>query len=628
MNDLNDGLELDVEVYKSVFMLIPTPCFIWKKEGEDFNLVSYNNALNLLTKGEIKSYLAMKPSQIFNSKSMISIEINNCYNNKLNYSKEMRYSLGNHIKEQIFIVTFLYIYPDLVVLFTEDITKQKNVELTLRKEEKEKSIILESISEHIVYQDLNNRILWTNKAAADSVGLKIHNLIGRKCYKIWPQRDSPCIGCPVIKAVETRNTTSEEIKTPDGRTWLIKGYPVFNEKGKVVAAVEITKEITQIKKAEESLKKTQLKYQELFDSSPYAIFLIDLDGIILDCNAATKNILSYHTLKDIVGKHFSEILSLNEGNTHLIPQFKKVIQMIISGKEVKDFIFPISRTAANKIWVSASVSLVKIMDENLIQFIIKDITEKRQTEERLKQSELKYRESFNRTKFYKDIFAHDINNILQNILSAIDLLNIKAEDMVVPKECEELLGIINDQVTRGKNLVSNVRTLSDVEDLSFNIEKINALRVLSDVKDFLIKSFHDKDIDISINSPYDEISVYANQLLSDLFENILINAIRYNRNELIQIQINVSKTKKENSNFFKLEFIDNGIGIPDNMKEKIFQRGYNAREFVSGLGLGLTLVKKILNLYKGEIWVQDKIESDYTQGSNFVILLPEVLDDD
>ena len=64
------------------------------------------------------------------------------------------------------------------------------------------------------------------------------------------------------------------------------------------------------------------------------------------------------------------------------------------------------------------------------------------------------------------------------------------------------------------------------------------------------------------------------------------------------------------------------------MKEKIFQRGYNAREFVSGLGLGLTLVKKILNLYKGEIWVQDKIESDYTQGSNFVILLPEVLDND
>jgi signal transduction histidine kinase len=167
--------------------------------------------------------------------------------------------------------------------------------------------------------------------------------------------------------------------------------------------------------------------------------------------------------------------------------------------------------------------------------------------------------------------------------------------------------------------------LSDVEDLSFSIEEINALGVLKDVKNFLIKSYHDKNVEIMINTPYDEIKVYANQLLSDLFENILINAIRYNRNHSIQIIINISKRKNEDNNFIKLEFIDNGIGIPDTMKEKIFQRGYNAKEFVSGLGLGLTLVKKILNLYKGEIWVQDKIEGDYTQGSNFVILIPEVM---
>lgn len=628
MKDLTDGIELDVEEFKSVFMSIPIPCYVWKKEMDDFNLICYNTALNLITKGEAKSYLTMKLSQIFDKESTIYIDINNCYKNKLNYCKEIRYSLGTHIKNQIFIATFAYISPDLVALFTEDITKQKEVEETLRKEEKEKSIILESISEHIVYQDLNNRILWTNKAAADSVGLKIHNLIGKKCYEIWPQRDSPCVGCPIIKAVKIHDSTSEEIETPDGRIWLIKGYPVFNEKGKVVAAVEITKEITKIKKAEESLKKTQLKYQELFDSSPYSIFLINLNGNILDCNAATKQILSAHTLKDIVGKHYTKILTLNDGNAHLIPEFRKKIQRISNGEEVKDFIFPISRTAANTIWVSASVSLIKIMDENLIQFIIKDITKKKETEERLKQSELKFRESFNRTKFYKDIFAHDINNILQNILSAIDLLNIKVEDMVVPNECSELLGIIKDQVNRGTNLVSNVRTLSDVEDLSFIIDEVNALRVLIDVKDFLIKSFHNKNVGIAINSPFDKVKVYANQLLSDLFENILINAIRYNRNSSIQIRINISKKKKDNRNFIKLEFIDNGIGIPDKMKEKIFQRGYNAKEFVSGLGLGLTLVKKILNLYKGEIWVQDKIEGDYTQGSNFVILLPEVIAND
>jgi PAS domain S-box-containing protein len=624
MNDLDEKIELDQKAYESIFMSTPIPVYIWKKLENDFYLVNYNKALNDLSKGKIHSYLGKKLSSIFDKDSMISIDIHNCFNNRLNYSKEIRYGFEPLVKSKTFIATFVYKPPDLVIVFTEDITKQKIIEKTLRKEEQEKSLILESISEHIVYQDLNNKILWTNKAAADSVGLKIHNLLGRKCYEIWPRRDSPCEGCPVIEAIKTREPTSGEINTPDNRTWQIEGYPVFNEKGKVVAAVEITKEITQIKNAEEDLKKTQLKYQELFNSSPYSIFLVDTNGKVLDCNLATKNILSSHTIEDIINKNFTEILSLNEGNIHLIPRFKKIIEKVINGEIIEDFTFPISRTAANRIWVTASISLIKIMDDRRIQFIIKDITEKKQTEEKLKESEIKYREAFNRSKFYKDLFAHDINNILQNILSAVDLLNLKVKDKSFSEESRELLSIIKDQVNRGSNLVSNVRTLSDVEDLSFNIEKVNALKVLQNVREFIIKSFHDKNVEIIINSPYKDVSVYANQLLSDLFENIIINAIRYNRNQSIKIMINISKMKRNDRNFAKLEFIDNGIGIPDKMKDKIFQRGYSAKEFVSGLGLGLTLVKKILNLYKGEIWVENKIVGDHSKGSNFVILLPEV----
>jgi len=628
MSDFNNIIDGENEIYKSIYMSSPTPSFIWKKKEDAFYLVKYNKSMYLHTKSKIESDVGKKLSQVFEKNSKLAIDIQNCYNNKLNYCKEIQYDLTNSTKKKTFLATFIYIPHDFVVVFTQDVSKQKEIEKTLRKEEREKSIILESISEHIVYQDLDNRILWTNKAAADSVDLKIHNLIGRKCYEIWPRRDSPCVGCPVIRAAETHNPCSEEISTPDGRIWQIRGYPVYDEKGKVVAAVEITKEITQIKKAEESIKKSQLKYRELFNSSPYSIFLVDMNGVLLDCNSATNKILSVHTVEDLVSKHFTKILSLNEGNKHLIPHFEKIIQKLIHGGSVDEFSFPISRTSGRKIWVSASASLVNIMDETLVQFIIKDITEKKKTEQKLKESELKYRRSFNRSKFYKDLFAHDINNILQNILSAIDLLNFKLENKMLPEESRELLSIIKDQVNRGSNLVSNVRTLSDVEDLTFAIEKVDALKVLNQDREFLIKSFHDKNVEITINSPYDTIDVYANQLLSDLFENILINAIRYNRNELIKIVINISKIKKDDRSFAKYEFIDNGIGIPDTMKDKIFQRGYNAKEFVSGLGLGLTLVKKILNLYKGEIWVEDKVAGDYSQGSNFVILLPEVVEND
>jgi len=82
--------------------------------------------------------------------------------------------------------------------------------------------------------------------------------------------------------------------------------------------------------------------------------------------------------------------------------------------------------------------------------------------------------------------------------------------------------------------------------------------------------------------------------------------------------------QKNSIDFIKLEFIDNGIGIPDSMKDKAFQRAFMKDKTVSGMGLGLSLVKKIVEKYHGQIWVEDKIKGDYSKGSNFIIIIPEV----
>ena len=76
--------------------------------------------------------------------------------------------------------------------------------------------------------------------------------------------------------------------------------------------------------------------------------------------------------------------------------------------------------------------------------------------------------------------------------------------------------------------------------------------------------------------------------------------------------------------YFKIEFSDNGIGVPDDRKKVIFQRGNRELKGTKGMGIGLSLVKKILEIYEGKIWVEDKIEGDYTKGSNFIVLLPEI----
>lgn len=119
------------------------------------------------------------------------------------------------------------------------------------------AIILDSMLEHVVYQDTENKLLWVNRAAAESVGLSPEELVGRYCYEVWHQRQQPCAGCPVVKARKTGQLEKAEITGRDGKVWLIQGNPVRDVNGNITALVEVTLEITEHKQAEEALKESE-----------------------------------------------------------------------------------------------------------------------------------------------------------------------------------------------------------------------------------------------------------------------------------------------------------------------------------------------------------------------------------
>ena len=243
--------------------------------------------------------------------------------------------------------------------------------------------------------------------------------------------------------------------------------------------------------------------------------------------------------------------------------------------------------------------------------------------ELIKESEKIYREAYIRAEFYKDLFSHDINNILQNILSGIQLSEYYIGD---PKKVEKLKKynkIIKDQIKRGAKLVSNIRKLSSLDEEEESIKKVEICNTLEKSILYIENAYHDRNIDIQVDSVSKKLYIRANELLEDLFENILANAIKYNENPTVEILVNISKEKKESINYLKMEFIDNGIGINDFRKSLVFQRGYSKGTSVQGMGLGLSLVNKIIETYNGKIWVEDRVKGDHTKGSNFIILIPE-----
>jgi signal transduction histidine kinase len=191
------------------------------------------------------------------------------------------------------------------------------------------------------------------------------------------------------------------------------------------------------------------------------------------------------------------------------------------------------------------------------------------------------------------------------------------------REIKDLYDLIRTQFGRGAKLINNVRKLSNLENLEISLKSVDVNKVLKDAINYIKKSRQLKDINIKIESSEKKIFTRANELLIDVFDNLLINAVNYNENPKKEVLIKISRESKNNIKYIKFEFIDNGIGISNKRKENIFQDRFNKEKGSKGMGFGLTLVKKIVESYKGKIWIEDRVEGDYTQGSNFVFLIPE-----
>lgn len=258
---------------------------------------------------------------------------------------------------------------------------------------------------------------------------------------------------------------------------------------------------------------------------------------------------------------------------------------------------------------------------NWISKIIGDSIDEEQNKR--KNAEALLQEALNQTEIYKDILAHDINNILHNIQTANYVIIMSEEEgsQQVNKELGEMTNLIKDQVERGAKLISNVRSLSEIEEQKLSFKSIDIIKILQTSIQFLQNSYQNTKINIYVDSIQEKLNIQATELIQDLFENILINAVKHNRNDIIEIRIKISMALQNNINYCKIEFIDNGLGITDERKATIFEKISKKRNR-SGMGLGLSLVKKIIESYNGKIWVEDRIKGDHLKGSNFIILLP------
>ncbi|OIQ60561.1 cyclic di-GMP phosphodiesterase response regulator RpfG [Moorella thermoacetica] len=182
--------------------------------------------------------------------------------------------------------------------FLTDITPRKILEEELQRLMAEKSLILDSLTEMVAFLDRDMHVIWANRTAGQSAGRSPESLFGTKCHEIWPGKNVPCPGCPVVQSMETGQVYAGEVTSPDGRILRITATPVKDKKGKIIGAVEAALDISERKRYEEQLKflsmhdsltglyKRAFFQEELRRLSgsreyPITILVADLDGLKL-----------------------------------------------------------------------------------------------------------------------------------------------------------------------------------------------------------------------------------------------------------------------------------------------------------------------------------------------------------
>jgi PAS domain S-box-containing protein len=188
--------------------------------------------------------------------------------------------------------------PQKIVGSLRNITERKRMERALRESEAQKMAILEASIDSIRYVDKDLKVLWANKAAAAGLEMSAEDLKGRSCYEIFIGRNTPCEGCPTVKAIETGQIQRAVMHQPrmkgmDGESyWDAYCVPIRNSTGEVLSYLEVSRNITEQKRTADELREKGDTLRAILAASPVGVGLAR-DRIISWANKAMYELLGY-----------------------------------------------------------------------------------------------------------------------------------------------------------------------------------------------------------------------------------------------------------------------------------------------------------------------------------------------
>ncbi len=372
----------------------------------------------------------------------------------------------------------------------------------------------------------------------------------------------------------------------------------------------IIQDITGRKRVEDERLQLANRIILLLDSTGEGIYGIDTRGRCTFINRSAAKMLGY-TPEEVLGKETHKLFHYRRKDGSPYPEDEcPNVRAMKSGQgyRISDEVF--WRRDGTSFPVEYSSYPIK--NQEVVQgavIVFDDITERKRAEEALLESKAQ-------AELYVDIMAHDISNIDQAIMGYLELA---LDTLELDEAQKELIAKPVELVKSGTRLIENVKKLQRLKAGEYPREIVDVGKVLSSVVE---ENSHIPGRRVDINfRPVAGCTVMANALLKDLFSNIVGNAIKHSTGPLI-INITMSKTVEDGREYCRVEVEDNGPGISDELKKKIFKEPWKDKTRAERRGLGLQLVNALVNIFGGKIRVEDRVPGEHTKGARFIVLLP------
>lgn len=494
------------------------------------------------------------------------------------------------------------------------------------KDEDRYRLLIDSITDYAIYMlDPNGIVTSWNPGARRFKGYEASEVVGQHFERFYTEEDRKA-GLPV-RALKT----AREKQRFDGDGWHVRKDgtkfwvnvvidPILDTTGALIGYAKVTRDLTERKTAEETLRKSEEQFRFLVQCvTDYAIYMLSPEGIVTNWNAGAERIKGYAP-EEIIGSHFSRFYSPEDAAAG-IPTKNLQIALREGRFEKEGWRY---RKDGSHFWANVVIDPIRNPVGQLIGYakITRDMTEKKEAQEQLERAHeaMVQSQKMDALGQLTGGVAHDFNNLLMAVLGSLELIRKR---MPEDPRLKMLLNNAFEGARRGVSLTQRMLSFARRQDLALTAVDLKAL--VAGMWDMLDRSLGPL---ITIETDFPEelpsIEADANQLEAALL-NLAVNARdAMPGGGVIQISARLVEPppamgkKRLNGECVVLTVSDTGEGMDANTLARATEPFFTTKGVGKGTGLGLSMVHGMAEQLGGRV----RIESQKWRGTSVEVWLP------